>query len=309
MFHVKRFLGSRLILRSIQLSVARGRVGHAYIICGGKGFGKKTLATHFAGAILCNSPVDGLACGACKACKTCESGNNPDLVFVQSEKVALSVGEVRDKLLADLAVSPDGGERRVYVIQNADKMNPQAQNAMLLSLEDGPKHAVFLLLAEGLGGFLPTILSRCVEYKIPPLGEDIVAGYLIEQGVAPDKAKIASKFSQGGIGRALALLGDEDFAKRWEFVLDLVQSIISKDIVEIFAAAKELEQYKDHIEDVLDIMQMFYRDALIEFLDPDALHKIHAISNTRERLRANCNFLMCMEVLLLKLGGKYEEKI
>jgi len=303
---VEQISGNELILRSMQLSVANGRVGHAYIICGGKGFGKKTLARHFAKAVLCHAPRSGLSCGVCKSCKTCDTGNNPDLVYVQSEKDALSVGEVRGSLLADLAVTPQTGERRVYIIQNADKMNHAAQNAMLLSLEDGPKHAVFLLLAEGLGGFLPTILSRCVEYKIPPIDTDLIGQHLQKQGVDPNKAQIAANFSQGGIGRALALLDDEEFAARREMVLKLAQTITNMDIVEIFAAAKELEAHKEHISDIFDILQMHFRDRLVTNPNTDDVGKIHAISSAREKLRANCNFLMTLEILLLKLGGKYQ---
>ena len=197
---MKRIFGNELILRSMELSVAGGRVGHAYIICGGRGFGKKTLASHFAKAILCHDPQGGLPCGVCKSCKTCDTGNNPDLVFVQSEKDALTVGEVRSNLLGDLAVTPQVGDRRVYIIRNADKMNHQAQNAMLLSLEDGPKHAVFLLLAGGLGGFLPTILSRCIEYKIPPLSTDVIVKHLQEQGFDGDKVRVAADFSGAAWG-------------------------------------------------------------------------------------------------------------
>jgi len=308
MFHVKQILGNELTLRSMASAVGHRRISHAYIFCGGKGFGKKMLARHFAKAVLCHSPNDGMACGGCKSCKTCDSGNNPDLVFVQSEKSALSVGEVRSNLLADLAVLPHGGERRVYIIQNADMMNHQAQNALLLSLEDGPKHAVFMLLATGLGGFLPTILSRCVEYKIPPLGTGVIVQHLMGQGVPQDKAQIAAEFSGGGVGRALTLLDDEEFAQIRTTTINLAQTISGMGIAEIFATAKELEQQKEHIIDILDILQMLYRDALVTFYDVDALHKIHAITDAREKLRANCNFLMTVELLLLKLGGKYNEE-
>ena len=302
---MKHILGNELILRSMQLSVAGGRVGHAYIICGGKGFGKKTLAGHFAKAILCHAPEGGLPCGICKPCKTCDTGNNPDLVFVQSEKSVLSVGEVRDNLLADLAVTPQVSQRRVYVIRNADKMNHQAQNAMLLSLEDGPKHAVFLLLAEGLGGFLPTILSRCIEYKIPPLSTDVITKHLEEQGFDSKKAPVAADFSGGGIGRALTLLNDEEFTIRHEMTLNLAKTITNMGIAGIFAAAKELETHKEHIKDIFDILQIHYRDKLVANPEMDTLQKIHAINSAREKLQANCNFLMTTEILLLKLGGKY----
>lgn len=307
MFHVEQILGSHLMLRSMALAVERERVGHAYIFSGGKGFGKKMLSWHFAKAILCNNPNRGLACGNCKSCKTCDSGNNPDLVFVQGQKDALNVGEIRD-MIADLAVMPHGGHRRVYIIPNADKMNQQAQNALLLSLEDGPKHAIFMLLAEGFGGFLPTILSRCIGYKIPPLSTDAITQYLQNQGIPQNKAQIAASFSKGGMGRAKTLLNDEKFADIYTTTINLAQTISGMNVAELFTTAKELEEKKEYILDILDILQMFYRDELITFYNVDFLYKIHAITDAREKLQANCNFLITIEILLLKLGGEYIEK-
>ncbi|MCL2350187.1 MAG: DNA polymerase III subunit [Defluviitaleaceae bacterium] len=297
-------LGNEHIKRSMVASVLHGRVSHAYIICGGAGFGKKLLAHAFAKVILCGDADGGQACGVCKSCKTYDSGNNPDISVVSSEKQSLGVTEVREDILEGVAVLPFASSKRVYIIPNAHTMTPAAQNAMLLTLEDGPKHAVFLLLADGMGAFLPTLLSRCIVYKIPPLDGKIIYEYLIGQNVPHEKAQMAAQFCGGGIGRAMTLANDEDFAQLRDMVLGIANNIEIMDIPAIFAAAKAIEGHKDQIGDILDIFQSHYRDALIAQSNRGVLPKIRAIWDAKEKLKRNCNFLLTIEVMLLKCSAR-----
>lgn len=299
----ENILGNDLIKQSMLSSVLLGRVSHAYIICGPPGSGKKLLAHTFAKAVLCGANVGGMACGLCKSCKTLETSNNPDMVFISPQKASLGVKEIREDILENLAVLPYESNNRVYIIDSADKMTPAAQNAMLLTLEAGPKFAVFLLLADSLGPFLPTLISRCIQYKIQPLNTEVICSYLEDSaGIKQDKAQIAANFAHGSLGRALQLAVNEDFMALRSMVLDLAHKLDLMDIPEIFVAAKSLEQYKDQIFDVLDILKLYYRDVLLSGKEPVAVvNKIHAIDDIKEKLRHNCNFLLCMEILLLQL--------
>jgi DNA polymerase-3 subunit delta' len=298
-------LGNELIKQSMVSSVSLGRVSHAYIICGPAGSGKRLLANAFGKAILCGA-YGSASCGLCKSCKTYDTGNNPDAVFITPQKQTLGVKEVREDILENLSILPYESDKRVYIINDAHKMTPAAQNAMLLTLEDGPEFAVFMLLADGLGSFLPTLLSRCIQYKIQPLSEDIIRSHLASNGISSGKAQIAAGFAHGSLGRALALAGDEDFMALRSFVLDLAHRLDTgkMDIPEIFAAAKSLEQYKDQIFVILDILKFHYRNGLLCGNNPViAINKIHAIDDIKEKLGHNCNYLLCMEILLLKCRG------
>ena len=307
MFHVEQehdfenIVGGDLIKRAMAASVARGRVSHAYIICGGAGYGKAIYAHAFAKAILCADPMDGQCCGTCTSCRTYDSGNNPDVVVIEPKKATLGVNEVREEIVAGLAVLPYSSTKRIYIIKDAHKMTPAAQNAMLLSLEDGPKHAVFMLLATNLEAFLPTILSRCVTYKIPPLSTGTIQTHLTKKGIAPDTAQMAAGFAGGGIGRALKLATDTDFMTLRQTTLTLAKNITTMDTAQIFAAAKDLENHKDSIHDILDILKLHYRDSLITG-NLNHLPKIQAIDDTKEKLAANCPFLLSIEMLLLNLS-------
>ena len=308
-------LGNDLIKKSMVSSALLGRVSHAYIISGADGSGKKLLANAFAKSILCGKipllggvPRSGGVvhegyCGTCKSCKTYDSGNNPDLVFISPQKTSLGIEEIRENIIENLSVLPYEAAKRVYIINDAHKLTPAAQNAMLLTLEAGPKFAVFLLLANSLANFLPTILSRCINYKVQPLNEDVIRSYLENNmQLEGSKAQIAASFAHGSLGRAIALATDEDFTALRTMVLNLAQKPDFMDIAEIFAAAKSLEQYKDQVNDILDILKLHYRDTLISQQNTqNTINKIHAIDDIKEKLKSNCNYLLCMEVLLLQL--------
>jgi len=311
----ENILGNELIKQSMAASVALNRVSHAYIISGAAGSGKKLLAYSFAKAILCKNkfpslegrtPKAEVVCGVCRSCKTADSGNNPDLVFIAPQKASLGIDEVRESIIENLAVLPYEADKRVYIINDAHKLTPAAQNAMLLTLEDGPEFAVFLLLADSLGNFLPTMLSRCIQYKTRPLDEGVISSYLegAGLGISRDTAKVAAGFAHGSLGRALALATDEDFTALRAMTLDLAQRLEGMDVAEVFAAAKGLEQHKEQINDVLDILKMYYRDVLVLQENVEkTINKIHAIDDIKEKLKSNCNFLLCMEILLLKCSG------
>jgi len=306
MFHVEhsfcKILGNDLIKRSMLTAVAGGRVSHAYIISGGAGFGKTMLAHAFAKAALCFSPQGGSTCNACTSCKTYDSGNNPDVVFVSPQKASFGVDDVRDNVVADLSILPYSSSRRVYILSKAHTMTPAAQNALLKSLEDGPAHIMFILLSNGLEAFLPTILSRAITYKIPPLSQQLVYKFLVDNTIEHEKAKTAAWFCEGGLGRALKIATDKDFDLLRQNILEIAKNIESMGIVEIFATARSLEAYKDDVHDILSILKLYFRDELIQN-QPRFLAKIDALDDAKEKLSRNCPFLLCMEIMLLRLAG------
>jgi len=299
-------VGNKNIVKSMQAAIRHGHVGHAYIIDGGAGSGKSLLATTFAAAILCETTSENGACGGCVSCITLLSGNHPDVVFVRTQKKSIGIDDVREQIVENISVLPYSSERRVYIIENAQTLTVPAQNALLKTLEDGPKYAVFLLLSENHKAFLPTVLSRCVLYKIPPLGDAEVLAYLKSQGVDATLAQGAVPYAGGSLGRGMTLVGDEDFMAFRKEILDMAREMEGKDIVEIFAMAKALEGHKERVGQALDILTMHFRDDLLSGQAGNALDaakKIRIIEDIKQKLNQNSNFLLTMEVMLLKLSG------
>ena len=152
----------------------RGRgLSHAYIISGPAGSGRHTLARQLAAAMLCTGRGE-KPCGRCGPCLKVLKGVHPDVSAVTGpeEGKPITVDQVR-ALRADAYIRPNEGERKVYLLEGADRMNASAQNAMLKLLEEGPPYAAFLLIAGNAGGLLQTVRSRCEELALTPAGEPV----------------------------------------------------------------------------------------------------------------------------------------
>ncbi len=142
-------------------------LSHAYVISGGSGEGRLSLARRMAAAYLCRGEHP--PCGTCRDCKKAAAGVHPDvkLTAPPEGKREITVEQARE-LRADAYVRPNEGSGKVYILHPADAMNPAAQNALLKVLEDGPPYAAFLLLAEQPGKLLETVRSRCESIALPP---------------------------------------------------------------------------------------------------------------------------------------------
>lgn len=152
----------------------RGRgLSHAYIISGPAGSGRHVLARQLAAAMLCTGRGE-KPCGRCGPCQKVLKGVHPDVSAVTGpeEGKPITVDQVR-ALRADAYIRPNEGERKVYLLEGADRMNASAQNAMLKLLEEGPPYAAFLLIAGNAGGLLQTVRSRCEELALTPAGEPV----------------------------------------------------------------------------------------------------------------------------------------
>ena len=165
--------GNRALKTQLSQQEEGRGLSHAYILSGPAGSGKHTLARLLCGAMLCTAPVERRPCGHCGPCKKVLSGIHPDVAVISgpAQGKPITVDQVR-QLRADAYIRPNEGERKVYLLEGADRMNASAQNAMLKLLEEGPAYAAFLLLAENGGGVLQTVRSRCVEWKLRGEDED-----------------------------------------------------------------------------------------------------------------------------------------
>lgn len=170
----------------------RGRgLSHAYIISGPAGSGRHTLARQLAAAMLCTGRGE-KPCGRCGPCQKVLKGVHPDVSAVTGpeEGKPITVDQVR-ALRADAYIRPNEGERKVYLLEGADRMNASAQNAMLKLLEEGPPYAAFLLLAGNAGGLLQTVRSRCEELALTPAVEPVSGETDQERRALAEKLAVA----------------------------------------------------------------------------------------------------------------------
>ena len=196
---------------ALRADLASGRLSHAVLLSGRKGIGKKTFAHELARGILCTSEGK-RPCGVCKNCRRCVRGTMPDLL-VPSPKAGektLRADTVRAVVDA-LASAPMEGRRRAVVIENAERMTPQAQNVLLKTIEEPDGATWFFLTADTLSGILPTILSRCRVCRMAPWSDERLRRVLEESRIPREEIGRLLPLSAGSVGKALEIHADPAF--------------------------------------------------------------------------------------------------
>lgn len=327
MANFKDIIGQESIKKHLQTAIKTGNLSHAYIINGEYGSGRQTIASALAKTIQCQSKTDDTdACGVCTSCKQAESHNHPDIKYITHDKTSISVNDIREQLNNDISIKPYSSEYKIYIIPDANKMTEQAQNALLKTIEEPPVYAIIILLTENCDSLLPTIRSRCVTLTMNPVEKDKICTYLENKfQLEPEQAQIAANYCQGNIGKAIRFASSSDFIEMKNQVLKLLKNLNSMDIASIIDTIKEFSTHKNDINDYLDLMLLWYRDVLMFKVTKDAnllLYSdeysaiseqatkrdyenieniIAAIDKAKVRLKANVNFDVTIELMILAM--------
>ncbi|MBP3610046.1 MAG: DNA polymerase III subunit delta' [Lachnospiraceae bacterium] len=324
-------IGQEQITGHLQNAIRMGKVSHAYILQGEAGSGKKLLAGIFAAALQCEE--GGIEpCGHCQSCKQAVSGNHPDIRRITHEKAAIGVDDIRLQLNNDIMVKPYSRPYKVYIIDEAEKMTEQAQNAMLKTIEEPPGYAVILLLTVNAKLLLPTILSRCILLNVRPVARQAVTKLLTERhGIAGYMAEVAADFADGIPGRAIAYAQSGEFVSLKEDVLKVVKRLESMPAEEIYKKVKEWAVRKTELPDMLSLINLWFRDILVmkatkgegrpvfreeeqelrrqaERMDFRWLEQcLEVIELTRQRMSANVNLEVSLEMMLYAMKEEEEK--
>ncbi|MBQ9325775.1 MAG: DNA polymerase III subunit delta' [Clostridia bacterium] len=331
------FLPQGTVIRSLLRSMKEGTCVHAYLISGSEGYGKRTLGRLMAQFFLCERE-ENRPCGVCAACQQVRSGTHPDLLLVrpgrkissdeetETGKHAITVTTMRE-VIARVSTHAYEGRGKVVLIQDAEQMNPQAQNALLKTLEEPPADTYFLLLTQSPGQLLPTVVSRCRPLALHAWSDTVITRVLQKQGVDAQRLKRILYLSEGSVGKAIQLAGDEDYWKQRERVRDGFLGIESRS--DGFALAASLREKRtealqslDLLEDMLrmlafvhfgrldasliDDYPMAWKRMAQEGNDRDFLHLLDAVSEARNALQRQVNLQAVLERLLLRM---MEEKV
>ena len=317
-------LGQEQLKQQLAAAAKDGRHSHAYLFTGEKGSGKKLVAKCFAKALQCTSEGD-KPCGKCKSCLQMEEGSQPDVIFIgPDDKDKIGVDVIREKVNDDIIIRPYAGPYKIYIIDGAETMTVQAQNALLKTLEEPPKYACLFLLTSSVEEILPTILSRSVRLSLKPLPDEIIKNYLMSKLRVPDyKADTYVAFARGNLGRAIELLEREGFEEVKQQAIALLKSMDSADMGELYLKASALG--KDKNDEVLKFFTIWYRDALcykatnqteglifqeeIQYIKKvsreisyEGFEQIfRALDKTQELIRANVNMETAFELLFVAI--------
>ncbi|MDQ7794418.1 MAG: DNA polymerase III subunit delta' [bacterium] len=309
--------------------VAGGRLAHAYLFCGPPGMGKLGAARELAKLLNCERSAPGAFCGCCPSCLRIDRGNHPEVRVVAAEGATTKLGQVRE-VCRELHLRPAFGHRRVYILEDADRLTTEAANALLAVLEEPPGHAVLVLLASHAQALLPTIVSRCQTLSFRPWPQESLARLLeAEDGAAPGPARLAAALAQGNPGLARSRLADDQLGAGREQAERMLERLLEDpEGTGAHILAGDLEAYtRDRAGTLafLDVLLLYLRDFLtlkvagrpellinqdragwigarVAELSPDQLlDALGAAAFVRDAVRQNAHRRMCLDLLVLRL--------
>ena len=305
--YFEKIRGQRFAKKYLSNSIKSNMISHAYMFEGPSGVGKNTMARELAATLL---DMENLF-------------NSPDYIEITPDGNSIKIAQIR-KLQSDKLVKPYKSYK-IYVIDEAQKMTVEAQNALLKTLEEPPKYAIIILITNNKESLLDTIKSRCEIIKFTPIPLVEVADYLTQTGVDKNRASLLANFSRGSMQKAIELSESEDFHIMRDEVQKYVETFLTGSMLDIMDIQSSIEKYKDNITNVLDLLVNYFRDIMMVKENVDSsmiinldrlvfiknmstkitysqLSKIiDIIEETKNKLRSNCNFNISIQVMTLNI--------
>ena len=316
----KDIIGQESLKEVLNNVLVSRNISHAYIFCGEDGLGKKTMAKIFAKSILCENKN---GC-QCESCVLFENDTNPDFCNITREGNSIGVAEIR-KMQSMAIVPPIYSDKKVFLINDAESLTKEAQNALLKILEEPQSYVVIILITNNINMLLDTIISRAVRYNFSKNTKEDIKKYIeLKYGSKISNINFLVSLSDGKIGNLIKLINDEDINNIRDTVFDYVLNIKSMKISEVMDAVEFCTQNKDKVEIILSIMMMFFRDLLIlkttgdcelltntdkrdilihradGFLVKELLRNIDIVNRNINYVKRNVNFGLLLEVMFLE---------
>ena len=325
-------LGQEKAIAVLRNALRNDRVPQAYLFSGYEGVGKKFSASMLAKALNCREKEDD-ACDICISCHKIDSGNHPDVRIIEPEGQFIKIDQIRE-MQKDVGYKPFEGKRKVYIIDHAETMRPEAANALLKTLEEPSAECLIILVTANVYALLPTVVSRCQFIRFVALGIEKLIELLIQRTqLAPDRARLIASLSEGCPGRALAMDADDALEKR-DTIERLLQTISGglQDVQVLFDQVETLMAEKTAIHEYLDIMLAWYRDMYLLgehgdsrlVANSDAIERLRQraedlskhqirrlfeiVYQTKQDILRNANLQLTLEVMLISLTEVYNDR-
>jgi DNA polymerase-3 subunit delta' len=300
-------IGQSFAKKYLKSSINNDKLNSAYMFEGIDGIGKKKMAYELAKILL----------------EIEHPENSPDYIDVFPNGNSVKVDQIR-KLQSDIIIKPHN-KYKIYILNNAEKMTVEAQNALLKTLEEPPQYAIIILATNNKEALLDTIKSRCDIVKFNSIPHNEMVGYLVQNGIEEKKATLLTSFSRGSLERALDLANSTEFTDMRDDVQKYIKVLFDKNIVDILELPNDIDKYKSEIIDLLDIIIDYFRDIVLlkESVDRDMLINIDKITflesisikitysqvsriigiieEAKKKSRSNCNFNINMQVMFLNI--------
>lgn len=288
-----KIIGNDKIKEMLYKSVKDKKTSHSYLFVGIEGIGKKEIAKEFAKMLLCIN--DNKYCNTCKSCIEFDSNNNPDFLYIEPDGNSVKIEQIR-YIQRKIQEKPIISNKKVYIINDADKMTTEAQNCLLKTLEEPPEYSTIILIGSNENMFLSTIKSRCMIIHFSKIEDEKIRKYLEEKYELKDISTNMLEMFQGSIGKAILL---KDKKEQYEKIELIIKSLTQKSIIDILNMSEILYKSKEEIFDILEYINVI----LIKLAktDYEYIKCINSVEETKTRLKQNANYDMSIDNMLFNM--------
>jgi len=281
------------ILKNI---IENNNVSHSYIFSGISGIGKFLFAKEFAKAILCSNP-DNKPCNNCKSCESFENLNNPDIIIIDEQEESIKTEQIKE-LTNNVLEKPIQGNKKIYIINNSERMTKEAQNSLLKTLEEPPEYVVIILVTSNENLLLNTIKSRCLKIPFTKLNNSEIKEYFnrISESINTNMMRAFG----GSIEKAIHL---KDKSEIYSKVNEVFSNIENMNELQILSVKETLFKDKEEVYSILDYINTIFYDKILERIENVYKYQkcIEIIENTKSRLKRNSNYDMTIDNCLMAL--------
>ena len=331
-----RIIGQSHAVALLENGLRAGNLSHAYLFVGPTHIGKATLALDLAQALNC--PGAHPPCGECKSCHRIATGKHADVVIIDRNQdfgnqpdtpkhITISIDKIR-KLQGQASLSAFEGKYKIFIIDGAEYLTPEAANCLLKVLEEPPPNVLIVLLADNKANLLPTVISRCQYLELKPVPSIELEKVLNESySVESDKAKLLARLSEGCPGWAIMAADDDTFLEQRSQKLSALFPLLQSSWEERFDYVAQIAGDRKLVEEVLKLWLTWWRDVMLakcgcgqaitnvdaiaiieewtQALSMDEIKDfIASLQTSLEQIAKNANVRLVLEVLMLDMPKK-----
>ena len=299
-------LGNNKIKEDLQEIINNNTISHSYMFVGIEGIGKKLIAKEFARKILClNKPNQN--CETCDSCIKFNSGNNPDFLEIFPDGNSIKIAQMRE-MQEKVYQKPIVSDRKIFIIDQAEKMTEEAQNSLLKTLEEPPEYMVIILITSNENKLLNTVKSRCTRINFTGLSKQEISKYAESHQINIVSQNLL-EMCGGSIGKLEKINENIDNYNSLEIATNKLIDGKLKNIVEVINCFIILYESKEIIQDLLDYMTVLIYLHISKEKDyrQKFLNTIKLIEETKQRLNSNTNYDMSIDNLLFKIWEEFNE--
>lgn len=287
-------LGNEEAKKILENTIKTQNISHSYMFIGQNGIGKFMIAKEFAKAILCQGEQK--PCNTCESCIKFNGENNPDIQIIDEIEEKSIKTETIKEMVKGVYEKPIEGSRKVYIINDSQKMTKEAQNSLLKTLEEPPEYVVIILITENENLLLNTIKSRCTKIKFNPLKDNEIIKILKEKYDYKEVTENMLEIAGGSVTQALSVQGKEEIFNEIKTIFSNLEKI---NIIDLLNKKDLVFKDKDYIYEILDYINIILFNKIKENIK--YINCIKIVEETKDRLKKNSNYDMTIDNLLLKV--------